>query len=42
MLVAAAPTTRKQVSAMIVTARVKPLSASVDEPRLFSPELGVN
>ncbi len=42
MLAAAAPTTSKHVSAMIVMARVKPFSVSVDETRLLSPELGKN
>ena len=38
MLVAAAPTTRKQVSAMMVMALVKQLSVSVNEPRPLCPE----
>jgi hypothetical protein len=37
MLVAAAPTTSKHVSAMIVMARVKQFSVSVDEPRSLCP-----
>jgi hypothetical protein len=36
MLVAAAPTTRKQVSAMMVMARVKQFSVSIDEPGHFA------
>jgi hypothetical protein len=42
MLVAAAPTTRKQISAMIVIARVKQFSVSVDEPRSISRKLSDN
>jgi hypothetical protein len=42
MLVAAAPTTRRQISAMIIIARVKPFSVSVDEPRSISRKLSDN
>jgi hypothetical protein len=42
MLVAAAPTTSKQVSAMIVIALVKQLSVSVDGPRSLCRKLGTN
>jgi hypothetical protein len=42
MLAAAAPTTRKQVSAMMVTSLVKEFSASNRKPRLLSAKLGIN
>ena len=42
MVAVAAPTTSKQVSAMMVTDRVKPLSISVGVSRLFHRELGIN
>ncbi len=42
MLVAAAPTTRRQISAMRVMTFVKPFSVSVGQPRLLSRKLGTN
>jgi hypothetical protein len=42
MLVAAAPTTKKHVSAMMVIALVKPYSLPFHQPRSLSRELGAN
>jgi hypothetical protein len=42
MLVAAAPTTRKQVMAMMVITFVKPSPVSFDRSRSLAPNLGTN
>jgi hypothetical protein len=42
MLVAAAPTTRKQVSAMMVMTLVKQFSVAIDRPYRISRKLGAN